>query len=305
MTNYLSTRFSYYPANITITEPLGEISLYDYLYAIKNPKPHILEVFREIEKASLEGDKKLKAKLKEKLFYFTPCIKTDGLGRCYENITEWNEILILDFDNLEPEFAVEFKEYLFKTYSCIIAVFLSASKCGIKALVRIPKCSSVDEFKAYFYGISSVMQEYKGFDSSSKNCSLPNFLTYDPDLLYRLDAEIWDKIGIQIDEFKEFDGEFEPLEDIDPKDVAGIKLMIKRMLDKIEVEQQGHGNVVHTGLILGGFVGANYLSFEDAKEYVFDLMDNIEYLQKGLRGYQKTIIDMMKRGTLAPLKYER
>ena len=305
MIEYLSTRFSYYPANITITEPLGEISLYDYLYAIKNPKPHILEVFREIEKASLEGDKKLKAKLKEKLFYFTPCIKTDGLGRCYENITEWNEILILDFDNLEPEFAVLFKEYLFENYSCIIAVFLSASKCGIKSLVRIPKCSSVDEFKSYFYGIASEMQYYRGWDASSKNCSLPNFLTYDPDLLYRLDATVWDKVGVQIDEFKEFDGEFEPLEDINPKDVAGIKLMIKRMLDKIEVEQQGHGNVVHTGLILGGFVGANYLSFEDAKEYVFDLMDNIEYLQKGLRGYQKTIIDMMKRGTLAPLKYER
>ena len=305
MSNYLSTTFSYYPANIAITEPLGEISLYDYLYAIKNPKPHILEVFKEIEKASLEGDLKKKADLKKKLYYFTPCCRTNGLGRSYESIVSFTNLLILDFDNLEKEFAVDLKEYIFNSYSCVIASFLSASKRGCKIIIRIPKCSSVDEFKSYFYGIASEMQYYKGFDSSSKNCILPNFLTYDPDLLYRLDATIWNKVGIQIDEFKEFDGEFEPLEDINPKDVVGIKLMIKRMLDKIEVEQQGHGNVVHTGLILGGFVGANYLSFEDAKEYVFDLMDNIEYLQKGLRGYQKTIIDMMKRGTLAPLKYER
>lgn len=303
MNSYLSTRFSYYPANIAITEPLGEISLYDYLYAIKNPKPHILEVFKEIEKASLEGNKKLKAKLKEKLFYFTPCIKTDGLGRCYENIIEWNEILILDFDNLELEFAVEFKEYLFKTYSCFIAVFLSASKCGIKALVRIPKCSSVDEFKAYFYGIASVMQEYKGFDSSSKNCSLPNFLTYDPDLFYRLDATVWDKIGIQVDEFKVSEEPLEELTDINPKDVEGIKLMLQRMMAKIDVEQQGHLILRNTSLIAGGLT--RYIPMDEMQEYMFELIDNSSYLQKGLHGYRKTCMQMLKLGATNQIEYER
>lgn len=303
MDNYLSTRFSYYPANITITEPLGEISLYDYLYAIKNPKPHILEVFREIEKASLEGDKKLKAKLKEKLFYFTPCIKTDGLGRCYENITEWNEILILDFDNLEPEFAVLFKEYLFENYSCIIAVFLSASKCGIKALVRIPKCSSVDEFKSYFYGIASEMQYYRGWDASSKNCSLPNFLTHDPNLLYRIDATVWDKLGIQIDEFKVSEEPLEELTDINPKDVEGIKLMLQRMMAKIDVEQQGHLILRNTSLIAGGLT--RYIPMDEMQEYMFELIDNSSYLQKGLHGYRKTCMQMLKLGATNQIEYER
>ena len=303
MDNYLSTRFSYYPANITITEPLGEISLYDYLYAIKNPKPHILEVFREIEKASLEGDKKLKAKLKEKLFYFTPCIKTDGLGRCYENITEWNEILILDFDNLEPEFAVLFKEYLFENYSCIIAVFLSASKCGIKALVRIPKCSSVDEFKSYFYGIASEMQYYRGWDASSKNCSLPNFLTHDPNLLYRIDATVWDKLGIQVDEFKVSEEPLEELTDINPKDVEGIKLMLQRMMAKIDVEQQGHLILRNTSLIAGGLT--RYIPMDEMQEYMFELIDNSSYLQKGLHGYRKTCMQMLKLGATNQIEYER
>jgi len=305
MSNYLSTTFDYYPANIAITQPLGQISLHNYLYAIKHPKPHIVEIFKEIEKASLVGDKKLKSKLKERLFYFTPCIKTDGLGRCYDNITEWNQILILDFDNLEPEFAVDFKEYLFDTYSCFIAVFLSASKCGIKVLVRIPKCSSVEEFKSYFYGIASEMQYYKGWDSSSKNCSLPNFLTYDPDLRYRLDATVWDGVGIQINECKEFEGEFEPLEDVSEEDITGIKLLLKRMIAKIDVEQSGHILVRSASLLAGAYCGAGYLSYEEVRDYIFELIDGSDYLQKSLRTYKKTAEQMIAVGITSPLKYSR
>lgn len=303
--SYLDTTFSYYPAKIETTVPLGEISLYDYLYKIKNPRPEIVEIFKKIEKASLDGDKKRKAELKQTLWYFTPCIKTDGLGRSYDNIVEWNEILIVDLDNLDKDFAVEMRDYLFNTYPFIIASFLSASKKGCKLLVRIPKCTSVEQFKSYFYGLMAEFQFYQGIDFSSKNCCLPNFLTHDEGLKYRIDATVWDGIGIQIDEFKEFDGVIEPLETVEQEDIDGIKLFLKRMIAKVDVEQSGHNLVRSTSLLGGAYCGMGYMSYEEVRDYIFELIENSEYLQKGLRGYKKTAEQMITIGITSPLKYSR
>lgn len=305
MSDYLQIKFPYYRANIESKLPIGEITLYDYLYSIKNPKPHIESIFLEIEKASLAGDKKLKTELKSKLFYFTPCINTDGLGRSYENITAWTGLMLVDIDNLEVEFAKELKQHLFETYPFIIASFLSASKKGVKALVRIPVCNSVDEFKSYYYGLMDDFQNYLGIDTSSKNCSLPNYLTYDKDLLYRIDTTIWNKKGIQLDEFKAFEGEIEPLKNISEEDVLGIKRMIRNMMLKIDLEQTGHVICRSSALLLGGYVGTGYLEFEEAQDYMFDLVDEVEYCQKSPKTYKQTIVQMLKKGASAPLIYER
>lgn len=305
MSDYLQTQFQFYRANIESRLPVGEITLYDYLYAIKNPKPHIEDIFKEIEKASLAGDKKLKAELKSKTYYFTPCIISDGQGRSYENIELWTGIMLVDIDNLEAEFAKELKQHLFETYPFIIASFLSASKKGVKALVRIPVCKSIEEFKSYYYGLMDEFQNYSGIDSSSKNCVLPNYLTYDKDLLYRIDATVWEKKGIQLDEFKAFEGEVETVENVSEEDVLGIKRMIRNMMLRIDLEQSAHVICRSSALLLGGYVGTGYIDFEEAKEYMFDLVDEIEYCQKSPKTYKQTIIQMLTKGTSAPLLYER
>ena len=84
--SYLDIEFAYFPANIESKKPLGKVRLYDYLKAIKNPRPEIVQLFKEIEKASLAKDKKLKDELKSKLYYFLPCVELDGEGRSYENV---------------------------------------------------------------------------------------------------------------------------------------------------------------------------------------------------------------------------
>lgn len=305
MIDLKSIKFQFYRANIESKIPIGQISLHDYLFAIKNPKPKTLEIFQEIEKASLAGDKKLKAELKAKTFYFTPCITTDGEGRSYENIVSWTGIMIIDIDNLEVEFAKELKQHLFETYTFIIASFLSASKKGVKALVRIPICNSTDEFKSYFYGLMDEFQNYLGIDPSSKNCILPNYLTYDKELLYRTNATEWNKKGVQLDEFKAFDGIAEPLENVSDEDILGIKRMIRNMMMRIEVEQTAHVICRSSALLLGGYVGAGYLDFEDAQQYLFDLIDEIDYCQKSPRTYKHTCVQMIKKGATAPLIYER
>lgn len=297
--SYLDTVFSYYPASIQVTKPLGNIKLYDYLYKIKNPTDATVEIFEEIEKASSVGDLKLKAELKAKTYYFTPCINSDGLGRSYSNITSWTGLMIIDVDGLTPEYAIEFKEYLFNMYSFFISVFLSASKRGVKGIVRIPICNSTDEFKSYFYGLMDKFQEYKGVDFSSKNCILANYLTYDRDLLYRLDATEWNQKGIQVDEFKIYSGDAEPLEDITEYDTEQVKFILKRMF--LKIQDSGHLIVRSASLLAGGFCSAGYMNIDEMREYLFDLIDDTDYLQKSIKTYKTTCVQMINKGYQSPV----
>lgn len=296
--NYLDTIFQYYPANIKQTKPIGSISLLNYLNAIKHPKEEILTLFKKIELASLNGDLKEKDRLKSKLYYFTPCVLTNFNERRYVNITSWTGLMVVDIDKIDKELAVEFKKYLFEKYKFFVAVFLSASKKGIKGIVRIPVCQSIDEFKSYFYGLMDEFQYYKGIDFSSKNCILANYLTYDDDLLYRIDAEVWDKKGIQINEFKEA-VEFKPLENITQDDTKECADIISKLIDKIV--DNGHGQVVSAASLLGGMVGSHYINQTDANNLIRSLISSNNYLSKGTSGYIKTALTMIEKGKQSPI----
>jgi len=299
MENFLDTKFQYYPSDIRITVPAGIISLGDYLKAIKFPKPETLKIFKEIEKASAEGNTKLKAELKAKTYYFTPCIFTDGRGRSYENIESWTGLAIIDVDNLDTEFAKELKEFIFYTYPFVIATFLSASKKGVKAIVRIPICETVEQFKSYFYGLMVEFQDFKNMDFSAKNCSLANYLTYDQELLYRLDATVFTKKGIQLDEFKVFDGEIVPLENVSEDDVIEVKTLLRKMFEKIT--DAGHLTVRSASLLAGGLISSGYMGYDEMKDYLFELIEDTPYLHKSLRTYKTTCVQMLAKGMLSPV----
>jgi hypothetical protein len=206
--------------------------------------------------------------------------------------------MVVDIDGLDKELAVEFKKYLFEKYKFFVAVFLSASKKGIKGIVRIPVCQSVDEFKSYFYGLMDEFQYYKGIDFSSKNCILANYLTYDEDLLYRIDAEVWDKKGIQLNEFKEA-VDIKPLDNITQYDTKKCADIITKLIDKIV--DNGHGQVVAAASLLGGMVGSQYINQTDAENLIKSLISSNNYLSKGTSGYIKTALTMIEKGKQSPI----
>lgn len=300
--SYLNTVFSYYPANIETIKPIGKVKLYDYLFAIKNPKPAIVELFKQIEEASIVKDKKRKDELKSKLYYFLPCVETDGRGRSYENVTGFTGLMIADMDNLEPEFAKELKEYLFYTYPFVIASFLSASKKGVKVLIKIPKVNSIEKFKALFYGLMSEWQYYKGMDFTPKNAVLANYLTYDKDLLYRTNAVEWVKEGIQLDEFKVFEGEIELIENPSEEDIERIKQILTRMFASIN--DAGHYVVRSASLFAGGIIASGYMDYDEVKDFLFDLIDETPYLQTKTKTYKTTCVQMLNKGMLSPIKLQ-
>lgn len=298
--SYLDIEFNYFPANIESKKPLGKVSLYNYLKAIKNPQEHIVDLFIAIEKASLEKNKQLKDELKSRLYYFLPCVTLDGEGRSYTNVTGFTGLMVVDLDNLEVEFAKEIKDYLFNTYPFVIASFLSASKKGVKLIIKIPKVESIEEFKSLFYGLMSEWQFYKGMDFTPKNSVLANYLSYDRELLYRLNATEWNKKGIQLEEFKEFTGEVELLENVTEEQVAKVKLILKRMFANIT--DAGHNTVRSASLLGGGFAGSGYLSYDDIRDYLFELIEETPYLQTKLKTYKATCVQMISKGLTAPIK---
>jgi hypothetical protein len=118
--------FFYYPADVKIPEPLGTVTFEQFLRANKSPSPSISGIFSQISDASAAGNMELKDKLKSKLYYFTPCVKTNGAGRKYDNITGFTGLMVLDFDKLQD--APAFKQFLFDAVPSIIAAYLSPSK---------------------------------------------------------------------------------------------------------------------------------------------------------------------------------
>lgn len=297
--SYLDRTFSYFPSNIKITKPLGELSLGDMLKAIKKPRKETVEIFKAIEKAAAENDLKTKAELKSKLYYFTPCVKLDGNGRSYSNVLGFTSLAVLDFDSLEPQHALEFQKYLFDTYPYIIATMLSASKKGIKAIVNIDEVSTVDEFKSVFYALAAEMEQYEGFDGTSQNPVLSFYLTYSPELLYRLGATVFKGRGYKPSTMKVFEGEYEMVENVSEDDRNHIKNILRKSMEKIT--DSAHFICRSTALSAGGFAGAGYFTIQEMEDYMFDLIENTDYCHKSLSLYKNTARDFINKGFNSPL----
>lgn len=287
--------FNYYPADIKKAEPLGKISLQYFIDAIRYPKPHIVQIFEQIKIAEQNKDQARKSELKTKLVSFTPCVLIDKI-RNYNNILSWTGLMVLDFDHLEsPEYAEEFKQYLFNEYKFIIASWLSASKHGVRAFVNIPICNSIDEFKSYFFGIKKKLGDYKGFDIAPQNCVLPLFYSIDEKILHRFDAH-------------QFKTKHNPItKPIVKQYIINDKTNIieKIILNKINVIiDNGHPQLRAAAYLLGGYVGARYIDYDYAINMIHNMIDSNSYLSQKASIYKKTAMTMVTKGINQPVYLE-
>ena len=282
--------FNYYDADIKSSIPLGNVTLEYFINAIRNPKIDIKHIFERIRIAEEVGDMATKQALKSKLYSFTPCVYVQG-ARKYENIKHWTGLLVLDFDHLEVDYAVEFKLYLFNEYKFIIAAWLSASRHGVRALVKIPQAHSVEEFKQYFAAIERHLNCYNGFDKAPKNCILPLFFSYDAEILHRDNAQTWDEKYI------------EPIPPpvkqyiINDKTSAVERIIAKKI--NIIVDS-GHPQLRAAAYLLGGYVGGGHIDHSDAVSIIHNLIESNAYLSQKASIYKKTAITMINKGVNQP-----
>jgi hypothetical protein len=290
-------KFQYYRAKITESEPIGWVTLDQFIKANSNPSEPIKELFKKIQYSASIGDSKTKQQLKEKLYSFTPCVNV-SVKRAYNYIISFTGLLVLDFDKIDN--AADFKEYLFNEYDFIYLCWISPSKRGVKALVKIPVVNTVNQFKAYYFGIAEEMEQYNGFDSTGQNSVLPLYQSYDPKMLIRENPKIWNTTGIKRNEFiLESNIETKLL----PCDYTGKEKVISKIIhtgiDKIK--DNGHPQLRSICLAIGGYVANQYMNFNDAMDIIYNRIESNHYLQKGISGYKQTAKWAVLNGTSRPL----
>jgi len=298
-------KFQYYSANIKSANPIGVVTLSQFLNAIKNPKPEIAEIYKRIRQAEVDQDLKTKAELKQKLYSFTPAINVKGRRR-YLDIINFTGLMPLDFDHIE--YADEFRDYLFNEHKFIIASWLSSSGRGVRALVKIPNLSNlvgkgaIKKYKAYFNGLAknATFEGFDGFDYAPKNCVLPLFLSYDKGLKARA-----------FEEAAEWSGEWEEPEiiaaemperstvnySLNERRISGI---VRSGLNKIS--DNGHLILRGVAYMVGGYVGGGEVSFIFAENLLHSEINGHYYLQQKASTYKKTATDMLHRGSKVPAR---
>lgn len=295
----LDTEFQYYPSRVNAVKPLGKLNLRQLIESIKKPKPHIEKVFKEIQIATEKNDLKLKDKLKqENLYYFTPSVMFDGNNRSYENVIEYNELMVFEFDKIT--FADELKYYLFNKMESIVCAFVSPSKKGVKFIIRIPKPKDEIEYKEYFCGLAYYLDQIEGFDISNYNPLLPLFLSMDRDILVRENPKVWNIKGEKIHAFKPIDlSEIELVENITEDDKKFVINIISKKINSII--DNAHGQLRATSLLLGGYVSSGYISVSEAESLLEDLVRSNAYMSKGTKNYIRTARHFLSEGFKAPL----
>lgn len=280
-------KFQYFSNKVNNPTPKGYVTLEQFIQGHRNPSDKLKDVFHQIASASSER----KAHLKQNyLHYFTPCVNLNG-GRKYTDIQSWTGLLVLDFDKIDN--APEIKQRIFDENSWIIASYLSPSGKGVKCLASIPECQSTDEFKERFYAMSKVVSKYPGFDSTSKNCVLPLFQSYDPELLYREDATTFE--GREVVPNAYVPSKVAPIyiQGTD-HDLQSVHNIISYSINKITSD--GHPQVRGTSITLGGYVASGYIGQHEAEQLMENLIRSNGYLAKGIAGYVSTSKWAIKQG---------
>jgi len=294
-------KFQYFSANVTNNKPINYISIDDFVNITRCPKTSTVKVFKDIAEAEIANDFTLKKKLKQNnLHFFTPCVHLLN-GRSYKNIIRFTGLAVLDFDHIDN--AADFKYFLFNEYEHIIACWLSPSKKGVKALIKIPVVTNTNSFKSYFYGIADEMMMYKGFDPTGQNSVLPLFQSYDPGLFSRIPTitKCWRKKGKRKTAIDCKPIAKPPIIKPDSKNFYNNTVL--KIIDTgfNNIKDNGHPQLRSLCLSVGGYVASNYIDYNTALNQIVYRIKTNNYLNKNINGYVKTAIWSLNQGKNKPL----
>ncbi len=304
MSNFIDLiSFQYFGAKIWDATPIGKLTLRQFLDVHREPKESTVEVIGKIKEAAKNNDLKLKDSLKQNnLYSFVPSVILDGKGRGLVNIVDYNPIMLIEFDKIDH--AKELKKRLFNNLKSVIAAWISPSGRGLKLLIRIPKPTSVENYKEYYCGLSYYLSQYEGFDGVNFNVVLPLFLSYDRDILIREDAEEWTQRGGKINAMKVDEPiNFEIPEDIDEVLEKEVVKSIDFLFDRIE--DNAHTTLLGLAFLIGGWSAANYIGEELAYDTMVSAIERNQYMSKNTKGYLSTAKQMFLKGLNHPAEYKK
>ncbi len=302
--------FPYFNGNIKLTRAEGQINLDQFIRVHKNPKLRTIDILHRVAEASANGDQKLKRELKQKLVTFTPVVNIEvGFARKYSNITNWTGLMQLDFDGIKDEQEVtDLKHMLFWNYPQIVCSYISPSRMGVKALMKIAVPTDAEHYKAMHKAVMNEMEQFSYFDPATKNAVLPLFLGWDQHILFRdySECEEW----IIEDRYEEpkvqliSKPNFIPTSYSDNQKQYWYNKTIELFSGSVgQIHDNGHPQLRTRCLILGSRAGAEYISLFEAKHLAEDCIRANPYFSKGIEGYIETAYWAIEQGYKNPKYY--
>ena len=167
-------------------EVIENISIEDILELIKNGK--FQKQIEELQNIKAEGNDKDYATKKKSLLAFTPSAKYSG-GRKQEFLQEYSQLIILDIDKIETDL----QPFKLRATKCkyTMACFVSPSGKGLKIIVKTD--TNFTNHRNAFLRIQAYYEKVLQLkiDPSGKDVSRLCFFSYDADLYYNANAEIF------------------------------------------------------------------------------------------------------------------
>ena len=143
----------------------------------------------EIRKINTEQGKEEADKLKKNLPAFTAS-GTFEKGRKINDITEYNQCVVLDFDDISEDYLQEAKNNAtLAPYT--LAAFISPRGKGLKIIVQVN--TQVTDHGIAFQQVADYYFQAlnEEIDPSGKDCSRLCFMSYDAEAYYNKDAEVF------------------------------------------------------------------------------------------------------------------
>lgn len=292
--------FSYYQSDIKKCKPLGVCTFSDMIRAIKTPNKRMLSIIDQIKQAAADKNDELKQELKTQLYFFTPAVLINN-WRSYENIDSFSGLMPFDYDKLEPDYAKEFKEFIFNKHKFIVAAWISVSGRGVRFLVKIPEVKNIDQYKKVFEALDvyEELGNYNGFDPILKNPIQPLFTSYDSDILTRDDYETYFRMYVEPKNLNRIDY----LKDSPVN--SNNELRVKRfILKKMEaITDNGHHPLRAAAYWTGGHVATGSIEETEAISFFDEIINTHSYLKQKADTYKKTVKYMINSGKNQPLNF--
>lgn len=287
----------YFLGGIKNTTPNGSVTIGEMFLQIMSPNKEYAYILKQIEEAALHDNDEIKHNLKMKLPYYVPAVQV--VKRRYSDIVQFTGFMPVDFDKLMLDDAIGLKYELMR-HSFVMAAWLSSSKKGVRALVHVPICKNIDEYKKRFFALKDEFSIYNGFDIMLQCPIQAMYYSNDPDILMNSEFTTFtklveEKLPVTVENYKD-DGAF--LKDSE-------KFIYNILYKKIDsITNQGHPVLRAAAYTLGGYVGNEYISRSDAVSMIKKLITNNSYLNKKPSVYMKTAIQMIDAGISSPIKFD-
>ncbi len=200
-----------------------------------------------------------------------------NLGRKHKDIKEFTGLMFIDIDKCKDQIAV--KE-LFIQIDNTVAVWYSSSGKNVHALIKIPICSSVDEYKRRYNAFIQLLEPYlkklAKIDKITANPTQLAFESFDP-CIFINDAPM--EFELKLPESK-------PRREIQINSIANptnnseqwcIKWLEKKMNNVVD---NGYTQLLSISRTFGGYCSGGYIN----KDIAIDLLKNAVRTNNYLNG---------------------